>query len=207
MSVGCRLDTVIASNGHATKYQVWFTLFYLNTLCSNAFAHLGSLILKELCSKFKTTKHVHLFILTQNVFSVLQKQRNWPCCSNTFAYTLSDTHTHIFTHTHKHTYIHPYIHAHAHTPTHTCTHTHTGQTHTIIPVCVCTWLCKQTPERVWVQFLFSTGMNAGRFQHTVNIWCSTCRVKGGWGQAFLSLIQTKCRQDSAADICTDAQKM
>ena len=38
--MGQRLDAVIASKGYATKYEVLFTLIYLNALCSNAFAHL-----------------------------------------------------------------------------------------------------------------------------------------------------------------------
>ena len=41
MSMGYRLDAVIASNGYATNYEVLFTLIYLNTLCSIIFDHLN----------------------------------------------------------------------------------------------------------------------------------------------------------------------
>ena len=34
MSINRRLDAVIASKGYATKYEVLFTLIYLN-ICSN----------------------------------------------------------------------------------------------------------------------------------------------------------------------------
>ncbi len=40
MSMGHRLDAVIESKGFATKYQVFFTLIYVNSICSNTFAHM-----------------------------------------------------------------------------------------------------------------------------------------------------------------------
>ena len=40
MSMGRRLDEVIASKGYATEYELLFPFIYSNTHCSNTFAHL-----------------------------------------------------------------------------------------------------------------------------------------------------------------------
>ncbi len=40
MSMGHRIDAVVESKGFATKYKVIFTLIYVNSICSNTFAHM-----------------------------------------------------------------------------------------------------------------------------------------------------------------------
>ncbi len=40
MSMGHTLDAVVESKGFATKYNVIFTLIYVNSICSNTFAHM-----------------------------------------------------------------------------------------------------------------------------------------------------------------------
>ena len=83
MSMGCRLDAVIASKGYATRNVLLITFIYLNTLSSSTFAHL-KIVCKYQKIKAEFFSRVHLFISTPNVFSVLKKPRDWLCCSNTF---------------------------------------------------------------------------------------------------------------------------
>ncbi len=88
MSRGHRLDAVIESKGFATKYQVFFTLIYVNYICSNTFAHMknGWVQTKVLSSKLfirsryeyleikaYLLSHIHLLISNPNVFSLHQK--------------------------------------------------------------------------------------------------------------------------------------